>query len=90
LSNDASGWAQTIKKNFLPAVNGGDTSYTITLKSFNNCDTISTTQRITVKQKPKAVLAFSDGLSSKTTQRAERYYGHNRPFMYITVCLMQK
>jgi gliding motility-associated-like protein len=37
---------------FAPAISGADTSYTISLFAFTNCDTISFSKKITVRKKP--------------------------------------
>ncbi len=44
---------------FAPSANGLNTTYTITLKAFTNCDTISISKTILVKQLPKAGLTVT-------------------------------
>ena len=47
--------------NYVASISGADTAYTVTLKAYSNCDTVTTTQTIIVKQKPVAAFSATPG-----------------------------
>jgi len=70
---------------FPPDVNFGDTTYTVTLKAFANCDTITTTQTIRVRSKAKSIFTPSrtDGCSPLNVTFRNTSLGLNKQYRWL-------
>nr|MCU0375015.1 PKD domain-containing protein [Chitinophagaceae bacterium] len=70
---------------FPPDVNYGDTTYTVTLKAFGNCDTITTSQTVKVRSKAKSIFTpnRTDGCSPLNVSFRNTSLGLNKQYRWL-------